>query len=109
MAKTPRSASAEDVATPDAADEAAPEAAQADVQNASPEPEAAAPAEQAVAAEPPQTFPTSLDEFCAALSAQRTRVELISAFHREELAAGRLRDLAATFRARFDAFARRPA
>jgi hypothetical protein len=67
-----------------------------------------APPAVAVTAEPAE-FPLSLSEFCSRLSATDKRVELISAFHHDETAAGRSRDGEAAYRARFDAFVHRPA
>lgn len=60
-------------------------------------------------ATPAPALRTSLDDFCAALSATVPKTILISAFHAEERRAGRLRDVAADYRARFDGFRRRPA
>lgn len=54
-------------------------------------------------------FPVTLDEFCARLSADDKRVELIAAFHHDETAAGRLRDLEGLYHSRFADLATRPA
>ncbi|WP_431860136.1 hypothetical protein [Azospirillum sp.] len=53
-------------------------------------------------------FPVTLDEVCTRLSAGDKRVELIAAFHHDETAAGRLRDLESLYLSRFAAFAARP-
>lgn len=78
-----------------------------------PKPAAAPAAENARAKAPapqaPTTFRVSIDEACARISAGDGRVELISAFHSEERAAGRLRDTEDAYRSRFAAFAARPA
>lgn len=55
------------------------------------------PAEQA-------DFPLSLNEFCSRLSASDRRVELISAFARNEKTAGRVKALQADYQTRFAAF-----
>lgn len=57
----------------------------------------------------PHEFPVTLDEACQRISATDKRVELISAFHSEEAAAGRVSDLEGAYRDRLEAFARRPA
>jgi hypothetical protein len=54
-------------------------------------------------------IPLSLDEYCTRLSASDRRVELISAFHSDEAAAGRLIDVESAFAGRFDEFTKRPA
>ncbi|HDR9163610.1 TPA: hypothetical protein QDB28_004014 [Burkholderia vietnamiensis] len=76
---------------------------------ASPAPTASA---TTYAATGPQTvteFAQNADEFCASLSAGDTRVELISAFHSTEVAAGRVRDVPSAYAARFQAFINQPA
>ncbi|MBN3839281.1 hypothetical protein [Burkholderia sp. Ac-20349] len=54
-------------------------------------------------------FAQNADEFCASLSAGDKRVELISAFHSMEVAAGRVRDVPSAYAARFQAFINQPA
>lgn len=53
-------------------------------------------------------FPLSLDEFCAQLSQTDKRVESIGAFHTTEKAAGRVKDLASAYAARFSDFLNKP-
>lgn len=67
------------------------------------------PEDAAAAPEAPEAFPLTLDEFCAQLSSEDRRVELIGGFHATERAAGRTKDLASAFKARFDEFVVRPA
>jgi hypothetical protein len=52
----------------------------------------------------PDSFPLSLDEFCARLSLTDKRVELIGGFHHTERAAGHNKDVEAAFKERFIAF-----
>lgn len=61
-------------------------------------------------------FPQALDEFCQNLSvksmdplaAPPPSVELIGGFHYSEGAANRRKDLPSKYRARFDAYCKRP-
>lgn len=53
-------------------------------------------------------FPLSLDEFCTQLSQTDKRVEAIGAFHTTEKTAGRVKDLASAYTARFSAFLNQP-
>jgi hypothetical protein len=57
----------------------------------------------------PPVARVSLDEACRAISRHSRRTILIAAFHFDEEQAGRLSDTEDAYRARFDAFARRPA
>lgn len=57
----------------------------------------------------PETFPQTIEEFCRDLSVNDRRVEMIGAFHAIEKAAGRLKDDAAAFLARFETFVNRRA
>lgn len=68
-----------------------------------------APAKAPVQVEAPQAFDLTVDEFCARLSATDRRPELIYAFSRDELRAGRVKDSTANFTSRFASFANRPA
>ena len=63
------------------------------------------------AAEPlPETQPSiTVEDFAARASATDKRVELLTAFAREEAGAGRGADTEAAFQARYAAFATRPA
>ncbi len=54
-------------------------------------------------------FPLTLDEFCSRLSITDRRVELIGAFHITEKAAGRTKDMASAYSARYTAFLNQPA
>lgn len=54
-------------------------------------------------------FPLTLDEFCARLSAQDTRVEMIGGFFATEKAAGRHKDQESGFMKRYREFAGREA
>lgn len=67
------------------------------------------PEPQDAPAAPAAEFPVSLDNFCADLSKSDKRVELIGGFHFTERAAGRLRDVASAYSARFQSFVTRPA
>jgi len=49
-----------------------------------------------------------LDEFCRRLSEKDRRVELIGAFHFTERAASRTSDTEQQYRARFEAFTKKP-
>lgn len=60
------------------------------------------------AAEAPADFELAIDEFCARKSTTDRRVELIGAFHAQEVAAGRIKARAAAFEARFVAFEQMP-
>lgn len=51
----------------------------------------------------------TIDEFCASLSKDDRRVELIGGFHHVEKAAGHIKDTWSNFRSRFDAFVNAPA
>ena len=65
----------------------------------------------AVAAEQPESAgcePLTLTEFCRRLSERVRSPELIGAFYHGELAAERLRDTEAEYKARFDAFTKKP-
>lgn len=53
--------------------------------------------------------PVTLQEFCTVLSSTDRRVELIAGFHSVELQAGRIKDTAAAYRSRFEAFTNKPA
>jgi hypothetical protein len=60
----------------------------------------------------PQTvseFVQSITEFCATLSANDRRIEMIGAFYRVESAAGRTRALPSVFKDRYVAFLTQPA
>jgi hypothetical protein len=57
----------------------------------------------------PEVFPLTVDEFCAELSAQDRRPELIYAFAQDERRAGHVKDLASAYQARFVDFANKPA
>lgn len=81
----------------------------------SPAPKAAEPAVLPDATPPeadpapvPDRFVQPLDHWCADLSATDRRVELIAAFHHEEVAAGRRMDSPDAYAARFAAMATRP-
>jgi hypothetical protein len=56
----------------------------------------------------PATFDLTLDEFCERLSESDRRVELIGAFHFSERQAGRLKDAESAYRARYQAFMKKP-
>jgi hypothetical protein len=65
----------------------------------------------AVAAEPVESAggePLTLTEFCRRLSERVRSPELIGAFEHSEKAAGKTRDTEVAFRARFDAFTKKP-
>lgn len=51
---------------------------------------------------------TTLNEFCILLSQTDRRVEMIGAFNYSEQQAGRIKDIASAFRARYNAFANKP-
>ena len=53
--------------------------------------------------------PITLDEFCLRLSKSDKRVELIGGFHHSETSTGVVKDAEAAFKARYDAFANKPA
>jgi hypothetical protein len=61
------------------------------------------------AAETPGESELTVTEFCARLSNDDRRVELIGAFHATETTAGRIKDLESAFRSRFAAFVNKPA
>lgn len=63
----------------------------------------------ASAAAEPQDFELTLDEFCARMSSEDSRVELIGAFHVTETQAKRIKATMAQFQSRLDAFANKPA
>jgi len=63
---------------------------------------------EAVQAEASPALTFTLDEFCARLSETVKSPELLGAFHHVELAAGRSRDTAEAYRARFDEFLNKP-
>ena len=96
---------------------AAPAPAEPDpVKAAEPAPPPKAPAPPApAAAEPtpktpePEASELPVTEFCAAKAGGDRRVELISAFHAHELAAGRVKGTSDEIAARFDTFANAPA
>lgn len=52
--------------------------------------------------------PISLDQFVRALSERDRRVALVTAFHREEMRARRVKDVQGGYQKRFDAFVVRP-
>ncbi|MNE61527.1 hypothetical protein D3C76_1597670 [compost metagenome] len=63
----------------------------------------------AVAADPVSAgVPLTLTEFCTRLSQTERRVELIGAFEFDERSAGRLKDTAEQYGARFQAFITKP-
>lgn len=62
----------------------------------------------AVTSEAPVDNTVMLVDWCALESANTRRISLLSAFHHSENKAGRLRDTAANFKQRFDAFATKP-
>ncbi|CAH2606335.1 Eukaryotic translation initiation factor 4B (plasmid) [Rhodovastum atsumiense] len=95
MAKNPTPAAAAAEETAAASDAPAPKA----------KPTTAGPAPAPVADEAPLV---SLEEAAAAISQGIRSATLVSAFHAEEKAAGRLRDTEAAYRARFVGFRRRP-
>lgn len=66
---------------------------------------AAAPAEQ----DEPTEESLTLEEFCARLSSTDRRVELIGGFHSDEKRAERFKDTESAYRARYQAFATKPA
>lgn len=55
------------------------------------------------------SFPLTLDEFCKQLSVNDKRVALIGGFHATEKKTGRVKDTAAAYQARYDAFIKQPA
>jgi len=55
-------------------------------------------------AEIPDSFPLTLDEFCAQMSAVDDRVELIGGFHASELASGNVKDTSKNYKLRFSVF-----
>lgn len=55
------------------------------------------------------SFALTLDEFCSQQSKSDKRVALIGGFHATEKAAGRVKDTAKAFAARFDNFIKQPA
>lgn len=55
-----------------------------------------------------QDHEQTLDEFCLDLSRGDKRVELIAGFHSSERAAGRRKDTASRYAARFQSFATQP-
>jgi len=59
-------------------------------------------------AKAPDSFPLTVEEFCAGLSQTDKRVEMIGAFCAEERTAGRVRDDAVAYRKRYQAFCTRP-
>ncbi|MDP3327202.1 hypothetical protein [Parvibaculum sp.] len=67
-----------------------------------------APATVETPASAPETFPKTVDEFCAELSVSEKRVELIYAFSQDEKNNGRVKDMAENYRSRFEAFATKP-
>jgi hypothetical protein len=54
-------------------------------------------------------FAQGIEEFCANLSATDRRIEMIGAFYRVEMAAGRTRALPSEFKDRYSAFLTQPA
>lgn len=54
-------------------------------------------------------FAQGVEEFCANLSATDGRIEMIGAFYRVEMAAGRTRALPSEFKVRYSAFLTQPA
>jgi hypothetical protein len=54
-------------------------------------------------------FVQGIEEFCANLSATDRRIEMIGAFYRVEMAAGRTRALPSEFKVRYSAFLTQPA
>lgn len=54
-------------------------------------------------------FVQGIEEFCATLSATDRRIEMIGAFYRVEMAAGRTRALPSEFKDRYSAFLIQPA
>lgn len=57
--------------------------------------------------EAPTTFPVTVEEFCTDLSTKDKRPELIYAFSKDEIANGRLRDMAENFQSRYVDFGNR--
>lgn len=55
------------------------------------------------------SFALTLDEFCQQLSKTDRRVALIGGFHSTEKRAGRIKDTAAAYQARFADFIKKPA
>lgn len=55
-----------------------------------------------------QSVPLTLQEFCIRLSVDDRRVELIGAFEFDERRAGRLKDTAEAYAARYQAFINKP-
>ena len=53
--------------------------------------------------------PLSLTEFCIRLSVKDKRVELVGGFEHSERVAGRLKDTAENYAARYDKFLNQPA
>lgn len=64
--------------------------------------------EQTASGETPAEFEITLDEFCTRQSRSDNRVELIGAFHHEEIAAGRVKDTESAYAKRYVAFANKP-
>jgi hypothetical protein len=58
---------------------------------------------------PPETFDLTVQEFCVRASQSDGRVELLWAFHADEVRNGHVKDSDANFTARYAAFAGRPA
>lgn len=56
----------------------------------------------------PTEFPVSLDEACQDLSLHVRKPTLLAAFHSDEERAGRLTDTVTAYRARLEAFRKRP-
>jgi len=60
-------------------------------------------------AEAPQAFEQTVEEFCTQLSVTDRSVEMIGAFYASEKKAGRFKDLASSYSARYAAFKNQPA
>lgn len=56
----------------------------------------------------PKTFDVTIKEFCSRLSVKDKRVELIGAFHSEEVRCRRVKDSEANYQKRFEEFVKRP-
>ena len=59
--------------------------------------------------EAPRAFDQTLEEFCTQLSVTDRSVEMIGAFYASEKQAGRFKDLASSYSARYAAFKNQPA
>lgn len=58
---------------------------------------------------PIDEFPLGISEFCASLSKEDRRVEMIGAFYAQEVRAGRPKDVRSAYADRYNAFINAPA